>query len=1098
MLPRTRILVAFAILIAALCLRCTSSDDGKPRVLIFNKTEFYVHECMPAAVEALQKICADRGWHADVTEDNYEFTEENLSRYAAVVFLHTAGDVLNPTQEIEFERYIQAGGGFMGIHTAIDTEHSWPWYAKLVGGRFDGLTDVQPATLQTLDREHRATKHLDATWQRADEWFNLTELSPDLHILLNLDESTCSGGKMGPSHPVAWYHEYDGGRAFFTAMGHTPAAYSEQAFLQHLAGGLQYAVGEAKPLQFKAHRPMEQAASGTGFKKTSVVCDLYEPMGMGQLPDGKILFIERRGAVKLYDPAAGNTRTVSEFEVYHQNEEGLLGMAIDPNWAENHWIYLYYSPEGKTGAIRLARFVFQNDQLDRNSELVLFEVPTDRSVHNYHAGGGLRFDASGNLYIATGDNTDHYDDGYSSTDERPDKSQYDSQKSASNSMDLRGKILRIKPQPDGSYLCPAGNLFTEKEIRVLPGGQHLATDPALEGIAYPLRGQRPVSIATDYPQRADVWWGNGRPEIFVMGCRNPFRFDFDNRRGLLIWGEPGPDAGVPDSTRGPEGYDEINIARTGGFYGWPYCVGPNLPYREYNFETGTPGPWFDPEHPYNDSPHNTGDRHLPPARKPLIWYPFKSSKEFPLVANGTRCAMTGPVYYCDLYPPETRFPERFDGKVIIYEWMRNWMLAVGIDSLDQYTDMQPLAPNVRLARPVDMFIDKNGSLWVLEYGTEWYAQNPDACLSRIDYVRGDGTTDEVAETAPGNVAPTVRWDFGGKNRSFYQPGDVVQYAVQVSDPEDGSLKDGRIQAADVLLHFDYLEPGVSLSQLSKRIKPKPVPFERGKKLVDESDCRSCHAVDRKINGPAYQDIARKYKDDKAAPKRLAEKIIKGGKGVWGEVAMSAHPQLAPKDVADMVRWILALGDFEAPKTQGSQALTPPVGKEPGTFVFHAAYSDRGGAGQPALTGSETIALRPAQQQAEGADSLSKGAVKYKRPLNNATTTVLELKHGECFVFKKIDLRGIATISLALDASAQRKHSGGGTIELRLGGPDGKLAGTATIPPASDSGGLVAVEMKIDRAAWPADGSLQDLFFVVKNDAAGSRAVVGVDWVRMGW
>ncbi|MFN0012918.1 MAG: ThuA domain-containing protein [Saprospiraceae bacterium] len=1096
---RTVLLFVSILLLAALALRC-KSDDGKPRVLIFNKSEFYVHECMPAAVEALQKICADKGWHADVTEDNYEFTEENLSRYAAVVFLNTAGDVLNPTQEIEFERYIQAGGGFVGVHTAIDTEHNWPWYGKLVGGRFDGLTEVQPATVQVADTEHAATKHLEPTWQHSDEWFNLTSLSPDLHVLLNLDESTCSGGKMGPSHPVAWYHEYDGGRVFFTAMGHPVAAYAEPAFLQHLAGGLQYAVGVAKPVQFQKHRPMAQTASGTGFVKTSVVCDLNEPMGMGQLPDGKILFIERRGAMKLYDPASSSARTVAEFEVYHQNEEGLIGMAIDPKWAENHWIYLYYSPEGKTGAIRLARFVFQNDSLYRGTELVLFEVPTDRSVHNYHAGGGLRFDASGILYIATGDNTDHYDDGYASTDERVDKSQYDSQKSASNSMDLRGKILRIKPLPDGSYLCPAGNLFAEKEIRVLPGGQHLVTDPSLEGIAYPTRGPRPVSIAADYLQRANVWWGRGRPEIFVMGCRNPFRLDFDNRRGLLIWGEPGPDAGVPDSTRGPEGYDEINLARTAGFYGWPYCVGPNLPYREYNFETGTPGPWFDPMRPYNDSPHNTGDRQLPPARKPTIWYPFKSSKEFPLVANGTRCAMTGPAYYCDQYPPETRFPDRFDGKIIIYEWMRNWMNAVGIDSLDQYTDMQPLAPNVRLARPIDMFIDKKGSLWVLEYGTEWYAQNPDACLSRIDYVRGDGATDdEVVETAAGNATPVVHWDFGGKNRSFYQPGDVVRYAVQVADTEDGTLADGRISTSDVLFQVGYLESGESLYRFIRHIKPKPQPFERGKKLVDGSDCRSCHAVDRKINGPAYRDIARRYQDDKAAPKRLAEKIIKGGKGVWGEVAMSAHPQLAPKDVADMVRWILAVGELETPTLQGTHTLKPPAGKEPGNFIFHAAYCDRGGPGQKdARTGSETIALRPAQQQAERADSVSRGAATYKRPLNNTTTTVVELKHTGCLVFKGIDLRSITSISLALDVSAARKHTGGGKIELRLGGPAGKLAGTASIPPTSDAGGLVAAEMKPDRSAWPADGALQDLFFVIKNEAAGEKAVVGVDWLRVEW
>lgn len=1086
-----RLFFLFILIVSGMFLlpQCGESDKG-PRVLIFNKSEFYVHECMPAAVAALEKICTDNNWTAEVSDDAELFTEKNLSRYAAVVFLNTAGDVLNPTQEIEFTRYIQAGGGFVGIHTALDTEHSWDWYSQLVGGRFDGMSEVQNATLLIQNNEHPATRHLDASWQQRDEWFNVKDLRPDVQVLLRVDETTYQGGTMGNYHPVAWYHNFDGGRAFFTALGHTKEAYDDANFLQHLQGALQYAVGDNKPLQFKAYKAPEKPAAKTGFVKTSLVCNLYEPMEMEQLPDGRILFIERRGAIKIYDPIADKLDVVTELSVYQQNEEGLLGLAIDPAWNDNHWIYLYYAPEDGESAIRLSRFVFDGKTLDKASEHILLRIPTDRTVHNYHAGGCLEFDAKGHLYLATGDNTDHYDDGYTSIDERPDKSQYDSQKSASNSMDLRGKILRIKPLPDGSYLCPAGNLYTSLDVVVAPGTQDRFIDPVWSDLMNPVVSG--PTAGTAYRPRL---YGTGRPEIFVMGCRNPFRFDFDDRRELLIWGEPGPDAGLPDSLRGPEGYDEINIARTAGFYGWPYFVADNRPYRDFNFETDQAGAWFDPQRPYNDSPHNTGENFLPPARPAFIWYPFKSTALFPLVANGTRCAMAGPTYYCDQYPEATRFPDRFNGKVILYEWMRNWMAVADIDSMDQYRGMELLAPAIRVARPMDMLIDKNGSLWVLEYGTEWYAQNPDACLSRIDYIRGDGTEEVLVEA--GNQTPSVQWDFGGKNRSFYQPGEVVQYRIQVSDPEDGSLADGRIQPADVFVHIDFVDAGIDPGQYAKNLKPKPMPFERGKKLVEESDCKACHAVNRKINGPAYQDIASRYHGDKSALTNLVGKVIKGGSGIWGQTAMSAHPQLSSGDVTEMVRWILALKDFEPPQMQGAYTLSPPPekGDKGGVFLFHARYNDLGAPDQPAQTGSQTIVLRPAQQQAEQADSLSKSARRYKRPLNAATTTLVELKDKDCVVYRNIDLRNIRSVSLAVDVSAEQKQIGGGTLELRLGGPDGRLVGKTAVPAAASSGGLSEAVLTIDQAALPADGALHDLFFIVKNESAGIKPVLGVDWLR---
>lgn len=1105
-----RIAIFLACLIACpiLFVKC-GSESSKPRVLIFNKAEFYVHDCMPAAVAALQQVCSEHGWEADVTDDAELFTEKKLRQYAAVVFLNTAGDVLNPTQQIEFERYIQAGGGFVGIHTAIDTEHNWKWYGRLVGGRFDGFADVQDATIRVLNRDNPATQQLDSSWQRRDEWFNLKDLSPDINVLLTLDESTFTGGKMGNFHPVAWYHDYDGGRAFFTAMGHTAASYSEPAFLQHLAGGLQYAIGNATtPLQFKERRA-PAPANTTGFVKTSLLCDLYEPIEMELLPDGKILFIERRGTIKLFDPATNQAQVIDEFKVYIQNEEGLLGLALDPNWSQNHWIYLYYSPkESEKNAIKLSRFVFDGANLDKQSEIVLLEIPTDRSVHNYHAGGCIEFDAAGNLYLSTGDNTDHYDDGYTSIDERPGKSQFDSQKSASNSMDLRGKILRIKPMPDGSYSCPADNLFTASEVHVMPGAQLLLDDPLWQEILDPAGSGPNVSISAGFAAHGGkALAGKGRPEIFIMGCRNPFRITFDNRRHLLIWGEPGPDAGVADDGRGPEGYDEINIARTAGNYGWPYCIGNNKPYRDYNFETKKSGAWFDPQHLTNDSPNNTGMYDLPPARPPVIYYPFKSSTEFPLVANGTRCAMGGPVYYCDQYPAETRFPDQYDGKIIIYDWMRNWILAFGLDSLDHLTDMQPLAESVTLARPIDMLIDKSGVLWVLEYGTEWYSSNPDACLSRIDYIRSNGQPQ--AQTSSNNT-PAVAWDFGGKNRSFYQPGDQVQYKVVVSDPEDGSLADGRIPPDSVHLSIEYFENRPNAIKTALQFNPATThnptsPLARGKNLVDASDCKACHALDRQVNGPAYQAIAERYAKDKNAVPNLVKKVIKGGSGNWGDRVMSAHPQVSEKDMADMMRWVLSLADpANRPlPVQGVYTLTAPAGKDnkpvaDGVFRFRATYTDRGAGGQPSARGSQTLLLRPALQQAEMADSTSAGLRTIRRPLNGGTAVLYELKPGSFFVFKQADLKGIASVSMAIDVADQSKYTGGGRIELRLDSPGGQLAGAAVVPAANGGAGLTEVILQVDRNAWPADGSLHDLYFVVAHDPEPAKAVAGIDWLRFGF
>ncbi|MCB9315195.1 MAG: ThuA domain-containing protein [Lewinellaceae bacterium] len=1054
--------------------------DGKPRVLVFSNEEIVLHESTAVAMEALEQLCAENGLRADVRDIakvSKTFTESSLRRYAAVVFLNTAGNMLNAEQERDFERYIKAGGGFVGIHTAIDTEHKWTWYGKLVGAHFNGQTEVEEARLQVQNREHPATRHLDAEWSRRDEWFNLHDLDPGVEVLLTLDETSCQGGTMGSFHPVSWCHEFDGGRAFVTTMGHTPESYNEPAFLQHLLGGIQYAIGENRGLNYD-NIPEQEASEtvATGFVKTTFECDLDEPLVLEMLPDGNLVFIERKGAIKRYDVAAQQLHTVAQLSVHVINELGLLGMALDPQWEQNHWIYLYYTRPGTREINRLSRFVFTGDSLLLDSETILLEVGLERDECCHYA-GYLKFDAQGYLYLSTGDNTD-YDgsEGYSPIDERPDQTMGDAQRSAANSMDLRGKILRIKPLPDGSYLCPAGNMFSPREVTVSPLAK------ALDAYLFPNNQTAPCLASHN----------TGRPEVYVMGCRNPFRFSIDNRRGWLFWGEPGPQAGVPDPKRGPQGFDEINCARAPGFFGWPYFIGDNKSYVDYDFEQKKSGAHFDAQHPVNDSPRNTGATYLPPAQPALIWYSYGSSVEFPLLANGANCAMAGPVYYSDQYPVESRFPDKYNGNLIIYDWMRNWVMAVTLDSLGRFEYMEPLAESIELSKPVDMLFDKNGALWVLEYGNKWFTQNADACLSRIDYIPGDGIEEQVAE----NAAPDVYWNFGGKNRSFYQPGEMAQYQLVANDPEDGSLADGRIQPADMFVHIGYMAPGADWQKQVTNLKPQPTPFARGKQLIEGSDCTSCHAADRKVNGPAYLDVKRRYQGDKSAQARLVQKIIKGGKGVWGETVMSAHPQLAPADVADMVRWILSLGDYETPAAQGIYRFNPPADKEDGgIFVFHAAYQDRGSRhGQP-RTGSETLVLRPTTQLATQADDFSKAVRIVRHSRNNTMAVMAELKDQCYLVFKQIDLRELGAVIFGTVAA--EGSMGEASVEIRLDNPDGQLVGKAHVPgyAAVKKNSLSELSLEIDRNVWSKEQALHDLYIVLRNPKNPSVPAAYLDWLR---
>lgn len=227
------------LLFAAAFIAATTVKEKK-RILVFSKTAGYRHGSIKAGKEALLKMGADNNWLVDTTEDAAYFTASTLKKYNAVVFLSTTGNVLNEEQQTAFEKYIQSGGGFAGIHAATDTEYDWPWYCKLAGANFSSHPKQQNAILHITDSTHASTKHLPHNWPRFDEWYNFKNQNSAVKVVLTIDEKSYEGGTNGDNHPMAWYHEYDGGRAFYTALGHTDASYSEANFLQHILGGLQY------------------------------------------------------------------------------------------------------------------------------------------------------------------------------------------------------------------------------------------------------------------------------------------------------------------------------------------------------------------------------------------------------------------------------------------------------------------------------------------------------------------------------------------------------------------------------------------------------------------------------------------------------------------------------------------------------------------------------------------------------------------------------------------------------------------------------------------------------------------------------------------
>ncbi|MEQ6119096.1 ThuA domain-containing protein [Reichenbachiella sp. MALMAid0571] len=974
-------------LIALISISCSQPPGGEKKVLVFSKTSGFRHSSIAAGIEAIKKLGSQHNFAVDATEDASWFNEDNLKNYSAVIFLNTTGDVFDYYQQADFERYIQAGGGFVGIHAATDTEYEWPWYGRLVGAYFNGHPAVQKATINVNhSHKHPALEGIPESFTKEDEFYNFKNINPNLNVLMTIDENSYKGGTNGDNHPVTWYHDYDGGRAFYTEFGHTDQTYVNPEFLKIVLGGINYAMGNGVLNYSKA--TSDRVPEENRFVQTVLAESMDEPMEMDVLDRYSLIIVERKGAVRVFNTLQNKLKTIATIPVYTGQEDGLLGVAVDPDYKNNHWIYMIYSPPGDEPKQNVSRFVFDGKNLDMESEKIVLEIATQRD-ECCHSGGSLEFDAQGNLYISVGDDTNPFkSNGYAPIDESPGRSAWDAQKSSANTNDLRGKILRIKPEADGSYSIPEGNLFP-------PGTPKT------------------------------------RPEIYVMGCRNPYRISIDKERGYLYWGDVGPDAGKNDSLRGPKGHDEINQARHAGFWGWPFTRGDNKAYYDYDFENKTSGKQFNPQALINDSPYNTGKRELPPAQPSFIWYGYDKSEEFPWVGTGGRTAMAGPVFYSHHFlNARNAFPDYFDGKLFAYEWIRNWIYIITTDEEGNYMKAEPFIPNTKLIHTSDMVFGHDGSLYLLEYGDKWFKQNADSRLSKIEYVSGNRkpiariTTDKQAGGVPLKVrfsaansedydkdSLTYQWSFTGENgvesveqnpsfifktqgkykvtltvtdtegnasgttqeiqagntppevrivlddtTSLYKDYGRMKYKVVVTDKEDGSTEDGSIKPSDILVTFHYIPQGKDMTLAAQGHQIKQIP--EGKVLMDGSDCKACHAIDKKVNGPALMEIAKKY--TKSDTDYLVKKVLNGGSGVWGETVMSAHPQLAEADVQKMVEYILSLNEVQ-PKNKNQLAaegvvkFTQHLGDDKtGIYLLKASYIDKGNQNMEPLFSSDQV------------------------------------------------------------------------------------------------------------------------------------------------
>jgi cytochrome c len=844
------------------------------------------------------------------------------------------------------------------------------------------------------------------------------------------------------------------------------------------------------------------------FTQVVVADGLEEPLQMEFDKQGFVYWIERAGHVKRISESGGNIENLGTISTIVGESPGTIGILLDKDFENTRHVFLYYSPQSENGNImRLSRFTLGADnKIGMDSEVILLDIPWEQPDGS-HFGGGMTWDQEGNLYLSVGGDsapTQYAPLPFTNEGGRGE----DEGRTSGNTNDFRGKILRIKPQPDGTYTIPDGNLFP---------------------------------IGTE----------NTLPEIYVMGNRNPWRLSIDSGTGFLHWGEVGPDAGVDSEEFGPMGYDEFNVAKKAGNFGWPYVIGKNLPYRVYDYGSKIFEGFYNPDSLVNTSPNNTGLKVLPPSQPALVAYPYRVSEEWPILGSAARSAVGGPIFRKSDFSADAKrvFPEYFEGKWLITDYVRNWIMVVDMDEERiNVTAIERFLPAEKLihSQPLDMDFGPNGDLYLVEYGTGTKGR-----ISRIEFNAGnrapiavansdvksgsipfelqlssDGSRDDdgdkldfewiispseggeetvrnestpkinldkpgkyivtlavkdpsgasdsdAFEVVAGNKQPYVKIEITSGNKSFYFPDEKISFQVQVTDHEDGTLEAGQIKAGAITVTAEYIPSGIDFGQLRKlkaegNLQPETVlKHLNAKALIAKNNCIACHLEEGKLVGPSFLEVANKYGENPDVYSILSKSILEGGSGKWGETHMPPQPTLSGNDTKQIIDYILDLASSEKgnPKLplqgefktiaiptkirDGRMSKFYPTTYEMGSYVFIAHYTDQGSAQVSGLNlkSEDFILLRYPLMGPEKADIFSETGISYT-PSTDDPGFIFTGKGGY-IGFKDIDLTGINQISIgAITRFWHWSHFIGGDIELRLGSPEGNLVGEAKqVPPA---------------------------------------------------
>ncbi|UOX93021.1 PQQ-dependent sugar dehydrogenase [Amycolatopsis sp. FBCC-B4732] len=769
------------------------------------------------------------------------------------------------------------------------------------------------------------------------------------------------------------------------------------------------------------------------FQKVTLHTETGNPMAMDVAADGRVFYIDRLGDVKVVKPN-GTAVLATHLNVFTANESGGLNIGLDPGFATNQWIYVYYSPNNAGNVDRLSRFTVSGDTIDQSTEKVVLDVPVQRAECCHHGAGLVIDKKNGNLWLSLGDNTNPFaSDGYSPLDQRSGRAYWDSERTAGNTNSLSGKVLRIHPETNGSYTIPSGNLFA-------PGT------------------------------------ANTRPEIYTMGERNPFRMGLDPKTGYPLVANYGPDAPNASSTRGPQNTVEWDVVSKPGNAGWPFCVGPNLAYHQYNFATGASGAQFDcAGGPTNSSPNNTGLTKLPPAIPAQVYYHYQADPaHFPQLSGGA--PMAGPVYRFDPNLASTRkWPVDFDGRAVFAEWNTSAMYTFQLDGNGtNVTSIDPLLPSVKFNRPMDFKFGPDGALYVIEWGTGYGGGNSDASIDRVDYLGGGSAAPVAKATADRTSGPaplTVNFSSAGSADSG---GSALRYSWNFGDGTTSTAAN----------------PGHT--------------YAAGNYTAVLTVTNSAGAT-----GTASVTVTA----GNTAPTLTFTTPPSGGVFDWGDKVNVAVTVTDPEDGT------VDCGQVTVQAYLGHDEHGHPLDQYPGCtasiqttlssghsendnifYVLEASYTDKGGSGGAnPITGRTQVILQPKHKQAEfytatgrtadgkGTDTAGVTVEAATDPMGGGSSAAF-IQDGDWWSVDPLALNGVTGLEVRASSGGS-----GGTLEVHRNAPDGALVASV---PITGTGGWQNWQDFTAGLSNPPTGT-GTLYFVARNPAGqtGAAYLFNVNWIH---